>query len=44
MVLPSIFGWIVVDLYLEELKFCVIHPSILGTYFPFPEVKLRGKM
>ncbi len=31
-------------LYLEELKFCVIHPLILGTYFPFPEVKLGGKV
>ena len=31
-------------LYLEELKFCVIHPLILGTYFLLPEVKLRGKM
>jgi hypothetical protein len=33
-----------VGLYLEDLKFGVIHPSILGTYFPVPEVKLRGKM
>ncbi len=31
-------------LYLEEMKFYVIHPSILDTYFPFPEVKLRGKV
>ncbi len=31
-------------LYLEGRKFCVIHPLILGTYFPFPEVRLRGKM
>jgi hypothetical protein len=26
------------------MKFCVIHPLILGTYFPVPEEKLRGKM
>jgi hypothetical protein len=25
------------------MKFCVIHPLILGTYFPLPEVKLREK-
>ncbi len=31
-------------LYLEELKFYVIHPLILDTYFPFPEVKLGGKV
>jgi hypothetical protein len=26
------------------MKFCVVHPLILGTYFPFPEVRLRGRM
>jgi hypothetical protein len=33
-----------VVLYLEEMKFYVTHPPILDTYFPFPEVKLRGKV
>ena len=34
---------VVVVLYLEELKFCVIHPSILGTYFPFSLSEAEGK-
>ncbi len=27
-----------------RVKFCVIHPMILGTYFPVPEVELREKL
>ncbi len=26
------------------MKFCVIHPMILGTYFPVPEVELKEKL